>query len=145
MSGASFWVSSWVPGPNQNLTLTPPLTLTLNELKKLTLPPILTLTLILNLNLNPKYTDLPKMPGPATVLKELTWTGAWLIAPFWTRGGVRWGYSHTATVRRLGVLLVGGISMLISLYFRVPRKPIDFLESIILIRYLESKAACCSS
>ena len=53
MSGASFWVSSWVPGPSQNLT--PPLTLNLNEPKKLTLtlPPILTLTLILNLN--PKY------------------------------------------------------------------------------------------
>ena len=42
--------SSRVPGPSQNLTLSSTLTLTLNELKKLTLtlPPILTLTLNLN-------------------------------------------------------------------------------------------------
>ena len=42
------------------------LTLTQNQPKKLTLPPILTLTLIPKLNLNPKYA--PKKFGPATRL-----------------------------------------------------------------------------
>ena len=61
------WIlgSSWVLGPSQNLTLT------LNEPKKLTLtiPPILTLTLILNLT-KPKFIihDQPKKLGPATQL-----------------------------------------------------------------------------